>query len=131
MPFERWSKSDSIRKVSLRIRNVIEEFEVKLKPVPSAPPVLRSADGKGEWKVYGDGSRQCKVSVLRVDLPDDTSLQLAINGRGIGEMKVQRKTARYKRESERGEGVPKVEASQRLQIILAGEIVLEGMFYAE
>jgi hypothetical protein len=39
--------------------------------------------------------------------------------------------ARSRRESERGEAVPEVNTKEVLQVSYAGQIILEGEFYAE
>ena len=115
----------------LRIRSVSEELEVKLRPVADGTRLTASSRGKGEWKLYGDGSRQCKVSVTNLDLPDGTELQLQVTDRLIGEMIAERGIARFRRESERGESVPSVQANDVLQVLLQGKVILEGSFYHE
>ena len=116
----------------MRVRNVRLEWEAVLAPAESgAPAALRGARGKAEWKVYGDGARRCKVSVSRLNLPDDATLQLVAGGALIGYMTVQQGTARYRRESEQGESVPEIATDQILQVSHAGRIILEGRFYAE
>jgi hypothetical protein len=116
---------------SMRIRSVLEEFEVKLQPLPMDNSAASSARGKGEWKTYEGGSRQCKLSISNLNLPEGTELQLTVNGRIIGEMTVERDSARFRRETERGEFVPHVQADQMLQIVWDGKAILEGTFYAE
>jgi hypothetical protein len=112
----------------MRIRSVIEEFEVKLQ---ASIAEASTARGKGEWKVYEDGSRQCKVSVNNLKLPEGTQLQLTVNGRVITTLTVERGNARFRRETEKGELVPHVRANEILQILLDGKVILEGSFYAE
>lgn len=115
----------------MRIRSVREELEVKLRPTVAGTPLAASARGKGEWKVYGDSSRQCKLSVTNLNLPDGTELQVELSGRLVADMIVDRGTARFRRESERGEIVPSVQANEVLQILLHGKAILEGSFYHE
>ena len=115
----------------LRIRSVSEELEVKLRPIADGALLTTSSRGKGEWKLYGDGSRQCKVSVTNLDLPDGTELQLQVRDRLIGEMIAERSIARFRRESERGEIVPSVQANDVLRVLLQGKVILEGSFYHE
>lgn len=115
----------------MRIRNVIEEFEVMLSPTVSAPVSASSARGKGEWKLYADGTRKCKLSITHLSLPEGTHLHIAVNGRHAGEMPIQNGTARFRRETEKGEFVPAVQRDEVLQILLDGDAILEGIFYPE
>lgn len=91
----------------MRLRSVLQEFEAHLAPTPTGPQA--KARGKAEWKAYENGTRQCKVSLSRLDLADGTILELVVAGRRITNLVVQKGAARYRRESERGEGVPVVE----------------------
>lgn len=71
----------------MRIRNVVQEFEVKLEPSVDSPQTL--AHGKGEWKVYENGTHQCKLSVKKLSLADGTMLDLVVNDRRIERLIVQ------------------------------------------
>jgi hypothetical protein len=113
----------------VRIRNVLQEFEAKLEPTPTS--LQSQARGKAEWKVYANGTRQCKVSLSRLNLADGTLLELAVDGRQITQLVVQQGIARYRRESERGEDVPVVEEDQVLRVLGSGQLILEGRFIAE
>lgn len=113
----------------MRIRNVLQEYEARLTPSPDSR--YPAARGKAEWKVYGDGTRQCKVSISKLDLPDGVVLELVVDQRRMTQLTVQRGTARYRRETERGEGVPEVKLDQVLQVVHAGQVILEGRFYSE
>jgi hypothetical protein len=93
--------------------------------------VAPSARGKAEWKVYDNGSRRCKVWITGLDLSEGAVLQLAVSGQPMTEIMVRGGRGRYRRESERGEAVPVVELKQVLQVSYAGQIILEGEFYAE
>ncbi len=115
----------------MRIRSVVEEYEVMLRPPTAEAPGVDPARGKGEWKVYADGSRQCKVSIHNLKLPEGTQLQLTVNGHVIAALIVERGNARFRRETEKGELVPYVRASEVLQVLLDGTAILEGSFYAE
>ncbi|MGH7798011.1 MAG: hypothetical protein ACREQ2_24375 [Candidatus Binatia bacterium] len=115
----------------MRIRNVIEEYEAHLKPAQSTAASAGSARGKGEWKVYGNGTRQCQVRVSGLDLSDGAVIQLAVSGQQFAELVVRGGRAYYRRESEHGEAVPEVETKQVLQVSYAGQIMLEGEFYSE
>jgi hypothetical protein len=115
----------------VRIRSVLQEFETQLEPTDAAVAAAGSARGKGEWKVYGNGTRQCKVWISGLNLSDGAVLQLAVSGRQFIELLVRGGRARCRRESERGEAVPEVEAKQSLQVSYAGQVILEGEFYSE
>lgn len=113
----------------MRIRNVVQEFEVKLEPPPTSPQAL--ARGKGEWKVYENGTRQCKLSVTKLSLKDGTMLDLVVSDRRIARLVVQQGIVRYRQESEKGESVPTVEENQLVQVVSSGQVILEGHFYSE
>jgi hypothetical protein len=116
----------------LRIRNVSQELEAQLQPTRvGTATIARSAHGKGEWKVYGDTTRQCKIWLSGLTLADGAVLQLLVSGRQITELMVQGCRAVYKRQSERGEAVSEVAAGQLLQVSYAGQIILEGEFYEQ
>ena len=115
----------------MRIRNVLQEYEAQLKPAQFAAPAAASAHGKAEWKVYSNGTRQCKVWITGLNLSEGAVLQLAVSGHQFTELLVRGGRARFRRESERGEAVPEVEPKQKLQVSYAGQIILEGEFYAE
>ena len=115
----------------MRIRSVLEEYEVQLQPTEFAGARANSARGKGEWKVYGNGSRRCKVWITGLNLSDGSVVQLSISGRQVAELLLSGGRARYQRGSERGEAVPEVEAKQVLQVSYAGQPLLTGEFYSE
>ncbi len=115
----------------MRIRKVLQEYEAELKPKQFTGSAGDSARGKGEWKVYGNGTRQCKVWVSGLNLTDGAVIQLAVSGQPITELLVRGRRGRHRRESERGESVPDVEAKQVLQVSYAGQTILEGEFYSE
>jgi hypothetical protein len=113
----------------MRVRSVRQELEAHLTPTPASRQVR--ARGKAEWKVYEDGTRQGRVSLSRLDLADGAMIEIIVAGHRIVELAVQHGLARYRRESERGEAVPVVEAGQILQVIDSGQVILEGRFVAE
>ncbi|MBC7877597.1 MAG: hypothetical protein H7Y59_10540 [Anaerolineales bacterium] len=113
----------------MRIRNVLQEYEAKLEPPPESP--FPSSRAKAEWKVYENGTRQCKVSVSKLDLPDGTILELILEDRRIAKLTVQNSIARYKQESELGQIVPVVGVNQILQVMYDGKVILAGRLYSE
>lgn len=113
----------------MRIRNVLQEFEARL--TPTSDSLQTKAHGKAEWKTYGNGTRQCKLSLSRLDLADGKMLELAVGGRRITQLVVHHGTVRYRRESERGEDIPAIEANQVLQVFSSGQVILEGRFISE
>jgi hypothetical protein len=115
-----------------RIRDVMQEYEAQLQPTRvGAVTTSRSAHGKGEWKVYGDATRQCRIRVSGLKISDGAVIQLSVSGRQITELMVQGGRAAYKRQSERGEAVSEVAPGQLLQVSYAGQIILEGELYEE
>ncbi len=115
----------------VRIRDVIQEFEAKFHPTELGAALAGRARGKAEWKVYGDGTRQCKVWLSGLTLSDGALLQLSVSGQPLAAILVRQGRSHYKRESERGENVPVVESRQVLQISYAGQVILEGELYPE
>jgi hypothetical protein len=113
----------------MRIRNVLEEYEAMLEPLPASP--YQSARGKAEWKTYGDGTRQCKVKASGLKLPDGATLELFVDDRRIAKVTVLNGMAQFRRETERGEVVPSVKPDQILQVQYVGQVVLAGQFYEE
>ncbi len=111
-----------------RIRNVLQEFEAHLTSVEQEFAKVR---GKSEWKKYGDGAHQLKISLTGLNLREGTALVLTVDGVKIGDMIVQGKTARFKRESEKGEFVPAVEAEQTLRVIFLEKVIVQGKYVAE
>jgi hypothetical protein len=113
----------------MRLRRVRLEYEATLEPVPDSP--CPAARGKAEWKVYEDDTRKSKVRVSGLDLPDGTLLQVIVETRLLAVLTVERGRARYRQDTERGEGVPAVESDQVLQVIHAGQVILAGRFREE
>lgn len=113
----------------MRIRNVLQEYEATLAPGPASD--CPAAQGKAEWKAYDNGTRQGRVSVSRLALPDGAVLELVVGDQRIAQLTVQRGSARYKRATDKGEGVPVIEKGQVLQVIHAGQVILAGQFYVE
>jgi hypothetical protein len=108
------------------------EYEAKLMPTTGGAPITAKTDfAKAEWKTYGNGDRRFKVIVSKLNLPDGAAVELGVDGRQIDNMVVQGGRTRYERESDRNEVVPPVEAGQVLQVSYAGDVILEGRFYAE
>ena len=91
----------------MRMRPVRQEHEAQREPAPASP--CPTARGKAEWKVYGDGTRQGKVTVAKLSLPDGAILDLVVDDQRITQLIVQRGMARFRRETVRGEDVPGVE----------------------
>jgi hypothetical protein len=108
-----------------RIRNVSQEYEAQLQPTQNGMDTPAcSAHGKGEWKVYGDGTQQCKLWVSGLKLSDGAVIQIGVSGRQTTELMVRGGAARFKRQSERGEAVSAVAPKQVLQVSYAGQLFL-------
>lgn len=113
----------------MRIRNVLQEYEAKLESSPASP--FSMSRGKAEWKVYENGTCQCKVSLSKLDLPDGAILELVLENQRIAKLTVQNGIARYKQESELGQIVPVVRLDQTLQVMYDGKVIVAGRFYSE
>lgn len=113
----------------MRIRNVLQEYEAKLEPPPASS--FPTSRGKAEWKVYDNGTRQCKVSISKLILADNTLVELILENRRIAKITTQNGIVRYKQESELGQIVPVVGLNQILQLIYDGQVIVEGRFYSE
>lgn len=113
----------------MRLRTVRQELEARLKPVSSSS--FKGAKAKAEWTTFGDGSMECRVNLFHVELPDRSIVQILVDGKAVGEMNVAAKTARFQRESEKGESVVEVKEGQVIQIAYQGTVLLEGSFYPD
>jgi len=65
-----------------------------LRPASASP--YSGARGKAEWKVYENGTRQCKVSLSNLNLADGTMLELLVDGHSIARLIAQQDIARYR-----------------------------------
>jgi len=111
----------------VRIRNVLKEFEAHFRPAQPGSPV----HGKSEWKHYGDGTYRFKVSILGILMPDDSKIDLWLDGKWIMRLAVQNKKAKVDIENDGGSGVPSVQAGQVLQIKSGQTVLAEGTYEAE
>jgi hypothetical protein len=111
----------------MRIRNVLTEYEAHFHPVQSDSRVI----GKSEWKHYGDGSYRFKLSLRNIPLPEESKVDLWLDGHWMMRLPVQRNGIRVDIENDNGSGIPAIRAGQVLQI-RSGQVVLaEGKYEAE
>jgi hypothetical protein len=113
--------------MKFRIRNVLTEFEAHIHPVqPNA-----STHGKSEWKHYADDTYRIKVSIREIPLPDNTKVELIIDGILIAQLPVHNRKVKLDIENSTSQGIPLVKAGQRIQI-KSGQIVFaEGQYRAQ
>jgi hypothetical protein len=113
--------------MKMRIRNVLSEFEAHLR---SAEPGSR-VHGKSEWKHYGDHTYRFRISIREIPLPDQSNIDLWLDGQWIMRLRVEHNKVKADLENDNGSGIPAIKAGQVLQI-KSGEVVLaEGKYEAE
>jgi hypothetical protein len=111
----------------MRIRNVLTEFEAHFRSIQPGSRL----HGKSEWKHYGDGTYRFKLSIRNLPLPDESKVDLWLDGRWLMRLVVENKRVKIDMENDNGSGIPAIEAGQILQI-KSGEVVLaEGKYEAE
>jgi hypothetical protein len=113
--------------MKFRIRNVLTEFEAHIHPVqPNA-----STHGKSEWKHYEDDTYRIKVSIREIPLPDNSKIELTIDGILIAQLPVHNGKVKLDIENSTSQVIPLAKAGQIIQI-KSGQIVFaEGQYRAE
>lgn len=87
--------------------------------------------GKSEWKHYVDDTYRFKISIRDIPLPDESKIDLWLDGRWIIRLMVERGKVKVDLENDSGAGIPAVQAGGVLQV-KSGQIVLaEGTYEAE
>jgi hypothetical protein len=111
----------------VRIRNVLTEYEAHFHSV------LPDSDvhGKSEWKHYGDGTYRFKLSVRNIPLPDQSKVDLWLDGRWLMRLVVENKRVKIDMENDSGSGIPPIKAGQILQIKAGQDILAVGQYKAE
>jgi hypothetical protein len=112
----------------VRIRQVLKEFEAHLHALPTATV---GTAGKSEWKHYGDDTYRFKVTVRNIALPDDSRIDLVLDGLRIASQLVSGGKATVDVESQLQAQVPKVQAGQRLQVRFGDTVLAEGIYVEE
>lgn len=111
----------------MRVRNVLKEFEAHIRSVQPNSKI----EGKSEWKQYGDGTYRFKASIRNIDLPDDSHIDILLDGAKIIQLIVQDNKAKADLESSVQIGIPKVQAGQVLQIKFGETVLAEGIYKEE
>lgn len=113
--------------MKMRIRNVLTEYEAHFHSV------LPDSDlnGKSEWKHYGDRTYRFRLSIRNIPLPDESKVDLWLDGQWLMRLVVENKRVKIDMENDSGSGIPPIKAGQVLRI-KSGQIVLaEGIYRAE
>jgi len=71
--------------MTMRIRNVLKEFEAHLEPTHVNGKII----GKSEWKQYGDGTYRFKISIRNIELPDDSRIDVLLDDAKVMQLTVQ------------------------------------------
>jgi len=108
----------------MRFRTVLTEFEAHFHPMRP----VSSGKGKSEWKHYGDGTYRFKISVRDIPLPDDSKVELWLDGRWIMRLVVHNNSIKIDLENDSGSGIPLIKAGQVLQIKSGENILTEGTY---
>lgn len=113
--------------MKFRIRNVLKEFEAHVRPVQPNT----STHGKSEWKHYTGDIYRIKVSIREIPLPDNSKVELTIDGILIAQLPVHNGKVKLDIENRTSQGIPFVKAGQIIQI-KSGQIVFaDGQYRAE
>jgi hypothetical protein len=113
--------------MNMRIRNVLTEYEAYFH---SAPP-NSAVNGKSEWKHYGDGTYRFKLSVRNLPLPDQSHVDLWLDGQWLMRLVVENKRVKIDMENDSGSGIPHIKAGQILQLKSGPNLLAEGKYRAE
>jgi hypothetical protein len=111
----------------MRIRNVLTEHEAHFHSLlPDS-----NLTGKSEWKHYGDGTYRFKLSIRNIPLPDESKVDLWLDGRWLMRLVVEHKRVKIDMENDHGSGIPPIKAGQVLQIKSGQNLLAEGKYLAE
>src|SRR5687767_9656852 len=105
----------------MKIRNVLKEFEAHIHPAQTSG----TTQGKSEWKHYGDGTHRFKISVRNIPLPDNSKVDVMLDGIPIVQLDVRNSKAKFDIENNTNLGIPTVKAGQILQIISEQTVLAE------
>lgn len=111
----------------MKIRNVLKEFEAHIHP--GQPGGI--TQGKSEWKHYGDGTYRFKISIRNIPLPDNSKIDVMLDGMPILQLAVRNNKAKFDIENNMNFGIPAVRAGQKLQIISEQTVLAEGQYLEE
>jgi hypothetical protein len=113
--------------MKMRIRNVLTEYEAHFHSVLPNSDV----NGKSEWKHYSDGTYRFKLSIRNLPLPDESKVDLWLDGRWLMRLVVENKRVKIDMENDSGSGIPPIKAGQILQVKAGQDVLAEGQYRAE
>ena len=113
--------------MTMRIRNVLKEFEAHLEPTHVNGKII----GKSEWKQYGDGTYRFKISIRNIELPDDSRIDVLLDDAKVMQLTVQGSKAKADLESHIQVGIPRVQGGQMLQLKFGEVVLAEGIYKEE
>ena len=113
--------------MAFRFRTIVEDYEAKLQPVDSIRAGV-NAGGKAEWERFGNGEEEFDVRVRKVELQDDSTLDVYLEQQFVGQIIVRKKQGRLRIESRNGGIIPAVAARKKISVRIDGSVVLEGIF---
>jgi len=108
-------------------RRIVEDYEAKLAPVDTSRAGHR-ARGKAEWERYGNDEEELGIRVRNLDLPDNTWLDVFLNGGLVGRFVLNGGYGVLRIKSRDGAGVPHVAEGNRIEVSHSGTALLAGTF---
>jgi hypothetical protein len=113
--------------MKMRIRNVLTEYEAHFHSVLPDSDV----NGKSEWKHYGDGTYRFRLSIRNIPLPDESKVDLWLDGQWLMRLVVEQNRVKIDMENDSGSGIPPIKAGQILQIKSGQNLLAEGKYEVE
>ena len=80
---------------------------------------------------YGDGTYRFKLSVRNLPRPDESKVDLRLDGRWLMRLVVENKRVKIDMENDSGSGIPHIKAGQFLQIKFGQNLLAEGKYITE
>ena len=105
----------------MSIRKVTSELEAKLKSSTGG-----SSSGKLERKRYSDGRERLKISLRRLDVPDDSIAVVTADTVEIARLPIRAGSGRSDEESVDSSSVPMLAAGQLIEVRVDSDLVLSG-----
>lgn len=116
-------------------RREMEEYEADLYQVQEPTLLnqllgwfLRAKSGEMEMKRYDDGTKEMKIKLHGVKIPDGSAASVVVDGSAICEVRMNRGYARLLVSTAQGELVPDVRSGSVAEIRYMGNVLLKGIF---